>query len=85
MRADVLDIDGELTVTTAAARFRELRPRLAGVHRLALDGVTSIDSSGVAVVLALRAAAGTPAPALSGLPARFRQLCVAHRVDGNGH
>jgi len=84
-RAGVLAIDGELTIATAATRFRELRPRLAGIGRISFDGVTAIDSAGVAVVLALQAAAGMPMPSLTGLPARFDQLCVAHRVGGNGN
>jgi phospholipid transport system transporter-binding protein len=83
-----LAIDGELTVTSSAARWRELRPKASAAHAIDLAGVTAIDSAGLAVVQALRRLArdahGQLPPVLH-VPARMQQLCVAHRVDLDGH
>ncbi len=85
---EVLALAGDLTVQTAPARYRDWSSRLAGVSTLDLGGLRAIDSAGVAVVLALRRQAEQAhgrRPALAAVPARFHQLCVAHRVDCNGN
>jgi ABC-type transporter Mla MlaB component len=83
-----LAIGGVLTVDSSAARWRELHPRADGAHAIDLAGVDEIDSAGLALVQALRQQAcrahGSLPPVLH-IPARMQQLCIAHRVDLDGH
>ena len=68
----------------AARLWRQWRPRLAQIGVFDLAAVTDLDSAGVALLRAARAAqaatrGGTPA-VLRNVPERYRALCVAHRV-----
>jgi ABC-type transporter Mla MlaB component len=84
----VLAIAGALTVASVPARFRELRAAAAEAAVFDLGAVDAIDSAGVAMIQALRGIAERRhgrRPALRALPERFRQLCIAHRVELNGH
>jgi phospholipid transport system transporter-binding protein len=83
-----LALQGALTVDRVAAVHRALQGQLEGIERIDLSAVTEVDSAGVALVQSLRRSVQARSgrwPALTGLPPRFSQLCVAHRVglDGN--
>lgn len=72
----------------AAALWRKWQPRLAQIGAFDLAAVTELDSAGVALLRAMRAAqlsmrGATPA-ALRNVPERYRALCVAHRVPVDG-
>jgi ABC-type transporter Mla MlaB component len=84
----LLAIDGELTVDSVPRRWPQLLAQADGVQTIDLAGVTAIDSAGLALIQALRAAAARltgQRPLLRQPPARMRALCVAHRVEIDGH
>ncbi|MFA5683936.1 MAG: STAS domain-containing protein [Lysobacteraceae bacterium] len=84
---DTLRLSGALDAAGAAAAWPQLAARARHAARIDLSEVTGIDSSGVALVRCLRelvrAATGT-APPVVGMPARYAQICLAHRLDAGG-
>lgn len=85
---DTLRIGGTLTVASVPARWRELRTAALDATTFDLAAVDDVDSAGVALVQTLRRAAAERLgrlPTLQALPERFRQLCIAHRVELDGH
>lgn len=79
----VLALSGDLTAMCIAVQWRALPKPLPAALRIDLTQVQALDSAGVAFVSVLRgrlAAISGKIPALSGMPPRFRQLCLAHRV-----
>lgn len=83
----VLKLAGALDAAGVARQARLLDGALRGIDVIDLGAVAELDSAGVAFVRSLRSRAASlngQAPRLSAVPERFRQLCVAHRVDCDG-
>lgn len=82
-----LALDGALDVSSVAALWPQLRDRVSGIAQIDLAAVTVLDSSGVALVRCLQAAAeaGGARPQVINAPPRFAQIGLAHRVDGDGN
>ena len=81
--AGALRLPPRVDAAVAATLFREVAPRAAHVIAIDFSVVESIDSAGLALVRTLceRAAKNGAAPALLHVPPRYRQLCLAHRVE----
>jgi len=82
-----LALEGALDVTSVAALWPQLCQRLSGIEQIDLARVTALDSSGVAMVRCLQAAAGggSARPRVINAPPRFAQIGLAHRVDAEGN
>jgi ABC-type transporter Mla MlaB component len=78
---EVLRLPARLDATNVGTLWREYASRPLATIDLA--EVKVLDSSGVALVLALRerGVERGAVPVLRDVPARFTQLCAAHRVD----
>ncbi|MGQ0800421.1 MAG: STAS domain-containing protein [Pseudomarimonas sp.] len=78
-----LTLEGALDVTSVAGVWLQLRDSVTGIEQIDLAAVTALDSSGVALVRCLQAAAhtGGARPRVINAPARFAQIGLAHRVD----
>ncbi len=79
----VLTLPARLDAAAVAAIYREWAPRARSLAAIDLAAVQAIDSSGVALVRALRKlaqAGGGALPALRGAPQRYAELCAAHRL-----
>jgi len=84
----VLRLPARVDATVAAALYREWAPRAATLAAIDFAQVTTIDSAGVALVRALGAQAqraGASSPRLESVPARYAELCLAHRLEVEGH
>lgn len=84
----VLRLPARVDAAVAAALYREWAPRVAALAAIDFAQVTAIDSAGVALVRALHAQslrAGATPPRLEQVPARYSKLCLAHRLEGEGH
>ena len=83
-----LELSGELTATTIGRQWKQWLIEARSASRISLKSVTGIDSAGVAMVRCLQAeasrASGTR-PALVELPARYEQICLAHRIEAGGN
>lgn len=82
-----LRIEGDLDVASVPAQWQRLRPLVRGIERIDLRAVSTLDSSGVALIRCLQAAvvaAGGKRPAVVHAPPRLAQICLAHRVDAGG-
>lgn len=84
---EVLALPPRLDADAAARLYREWAPRAASLARLDFAAVQQLDSAGVALVQALQDAARQRGREieLRALPARFEQLCLAHRLALGGH
>ena len=77
-------LPGVVDAAAATALYRAWRPRIAQIESFDLSDVRSIDSAGVALLRAMqtqRRSLGLPAATLVAVPARYRVLCLAHRLD----
>jgi ABC-type transporter Mla MlaB component len=86
--AQTLRLPATLDAASAARCYRDGAARIARLRAIDLTAVQSIDSAGVALVRALQALAYARHRvelALHGRPARFDQLCLAHRLDPTRH
>ena len=82
--ADTLSLPPQVDASVAAALYRSWSTRIATLRCIDLSAVGAIDSAGVALVRALQSLARRRAGldiALRGRPARYDQLCLAHRLD----
>jgi ABC-type transporter Mla MlaB component len=78
-----LRLPAQVDAASAARIYREWTTRVAQLQQIDFSQVQQIDSPGVALVLALRARRGSDLT-LHAVPARFVQLCRAHRVTALG-
>lgn len=81
---EVLRLPARVDAGTAAVLWREWSPRAARIATIDFAAVTAIDSAGVALVRSLGALArraGAASPELRATPPRYRQLCLAHRIE----
>lgn len=74
-----LVFSGVLARDAVAGLWRQALPQLAGVHRLDLTGVRSVDSAGLALLAELAARAG--GATVVGLPEGLPELRDAYRLD----
>lgn len=84
----VLRLPARVDATVAAALYRDWAPRAATLVAIDFAQVTAIDSAGVALVRALAAQAqraGASSPRLESVTARYTELCLAHRLEAEGH
>ncbi len=84
----VLRLPARVDATVAAALYRDWAPRAATLVAIDFAQVTAIDSTGVALVRALGAQArraGASSPRLDSVTARYTELCLAHRLEAEGH
>ncbi len=84
---NTLALTGVLDVSSVAALWPTLRDRVTGIAQIDLTAVTELDSSGVALVRCLQAAAQATGarPRVVNAPPRFAQIGLAHRVDADGN
>jgi phospholipid transport system transporter-binding protein len=84
--AGTLRLSGVLEADQVAELWPTLQRRTAALERIDLSAVTDLDSSGVALVRHLIAAATAAGgrPALVGAPARYAQIGLAHRLEAGG-
>jgi len=82
-----LALTGALDVSSVAALWPSRWRRVSGIAQIDLAGVTALDSSGVALVRCLQAAAQATGarPLVINAPPRFAQIGLAHRVDADGN
>jgi phospholipid transport system transporter-binding protein len=80
--ADALVFTGALDRGAAAALWAQASSQLAGVQRIVLTPVTTVDSAGLALLaeLAARARAGGTALRFEGHPAGLADLQAAYRL-----
>jgi phospholipid transport system transporter-binding protein len=79
---DALVFTGALDCAAAASLWPRASAQLAGVQRIVLTNVTTVDSAGLALLAELAAcvrASGTP-PHLEGQPAGLADLQAAYRL-----
>lgn len=85
---DSVSLPACVDAAAAATLWRAWRPRLAQIGVFDLAGVVGLDSAGVALLRAARAAQvamrGGAAAELRNVPERYRALCLAHRVSIDG-
>lgn len=84
---DIVRLPANVDAAVAATLWRAWRPRLAQIGVFDLAGVVQLDSAGVALLRAARAAqaaGGGAAAELRNVPERYRALCLAHRVSIDG-
>jgi len=80
---DALVFTGALDRAAAQALWPATLRALDGAQRLDLSAVPSLDSAGLALLVALASrlrAAGTSAVAVDGRPAGLAELCAAYRL-----
>jgi phospholipid transport system transporter-binding protein len=79
---DALVFAGALDRSAAAALWPSASKTLAGVQRIVLTKVTSVDSAGLALLaeLAARLRAAGAAPHIEGEPAGLSELRTAYRL-----
>lgn len=79
---DALVFAGALDRAAAAALWPSVSKTLAGVQRIVLTKVTSVDSAGLALLaeLAARLRAAGAAPHIEGEPAGLSELRTAYRL-----
>ena len=78
---DALRVSGTVTGDTVPALWRSARPQCAGVRRIDIEGVTRIDSAGLALLSALADAAGSADIEVVGTPPGLSDLRAAYRLD----
>jgi ABC-type transporter Mla MlaB component len=81
---EVLRLPDRVDAGTAGALWREWSPRAARIAAIDFAAVSAIDSAGVALVRSLAELArraGAASPELRATPPRYRQLCLAHRIE----
>lgn len=76
---ETLVFTGVLARAAVAGLWRQALPQLAGVRRLDLTAVESVDSAGLALLAEL--SARVDGAALEGMPAGLRDLRSAYRLD----
>jgi phospholipid transport system transporter-binding protein len=76
---EMLVFAGVLAREAVAALWRQALPQLAGVRRLDLTAVRSVDSAGLALLAELSARSG--GAAVDGLPDGLGDLRDAYRLD----
>lgn len=85
---DIVSLPARVDAAIAATLWHAWQPRLAGIGTFDLAAVVELDSAGVALLRAARAAqAATPGAAaaeLRNVPERYRALCLAHRLPIDG-
>ena len=79
---DALVFTGALDRSAAAALWPQASAQLAGVQRIVLTNVTTVDSAGLALwaELAARARAAGAVPRVEGQPAGLADLQAAYRL-----
>ena len=79
---DALVFTGALDRSAAAALWPQASAQLAGVQRIVLTNVTTVDSAGLALLaeLAARARAAGAVPRVEGQPAGLADLQAAYRL-----
>ena len=84
---DTLVLPARVDASSAREIFRAWAPRAASLRVLDFRAVASIDSAGVALVRVLQRLATQRGRelVLEARPARFDQLCLAHRLDPTRH
>lgn len=78
-RDDALVFDGVLTRPVVASAWRQAQALLSGVHLLDVEGVSRIDSAGLAMLVALARQGGITQ--LRGAPTGYAELRAAYRLD----
>lgn len=87
-RSTVLALPARVDAAAVASLYAAWAGRARALEAIDFGAVEAIDSTGVALVrclVAARRAGGAAAPELRALPARYRQLCLAHRLDPDSH
>jgi phospholipid transport system transporter-binding protein len=77
---DTLVVTGALVRASVAAAWARALPQVAGVRRIDVTQVASVDSAGLAFLAELAARAGDRV-AISGQPAGLAELRAAYRLD----
>ena len=79
---DALVFTGALDRSAAATLWPQASAQLAGVQRIVLTNVTTVDSAGLALLaeLAARARAAGAVPRVEGQPAGLADLQAAYRL-----
>ena len=77
---DTLVMTGALLRPSVAAAWARALPQVAGVRRIDVTQVASVDSAGLAFLAELAARAGDRV-AISGQPAGLAELRAAYRLD----
>ena len=84
---ETLALPARVDAQSAPALFRAWAPRASTLSALDFAAVTNIDSAGVAMVRVLQRLVAQQGRELrlEARPARFDQLCLAHRLDPTRH
>ncbi len=78
---DALVFRGALERAATPGVWKQAQPLLAGVRRLDLAAVETVDSAGLALLSEL--AAGAPGAVVSGNPPGLAELRAAYRLDAD--